>query len=73
MEKRGGEIAGEWVDNESVWVICATGSVNLSEVMLTYALFGLACETLISVLILLTSSGKNLLERVFIYLLICLC
>lgn len=60
MEKRGGEIAGEWVDNEGVWVICATGSVNLREVMLTYALFGLACETLISVLVLLTSSGKNL-------------
>lgn len=60
LEKRGGEIAGEWVDNEGVWVICATGSANLREVMLTYALFGLACETLISVLILLTSSGKNL-------------
>lgn len=70
MEKRGGEIAGEWVDNEGVWVICATGSVHLREVMLTYALFGLACETLISVLILLTSSGKNLLEHVFIYLFI---
>lgn len=38
-------MAGEWVDNEGVWVICATGSANLREVMLTYALFGLACET----------------------------
>lgn len=38
-------MAGDCVDNEGVWIIGASGRVNLRGVMLRYALFGLACET----------------------------